>query len=150
VCFDNGSGIVILTNSANGEGIYKGLLETLLRNTYTPIEWEGFTPFDQLPPRPPLKQHREIMVAPATLDKYVGSYGVSTGLALKVTREGNRLMIWKGAERHEMVPEGDRDFFSQTADDEVKFRVDAQGRVTEMVLSTSGRSMVIKRIFEGH
>ena len=150
VCFGNGTGIVILTNSANGEGIYKGLLETLLRNTYTPIEWEGFTPFDQLPPRPPLKQHREIMVAPATLDKYVGSYGVSTGLALKVTREGNRLMIWKGAERHEMVPEGDRDFFSQTADDEVKFRVDAQGRVTEMVLSTSGRSMVIKRIFEGH
>ena len=45
VCFDkSGTGILIMTNSSNGEGIYKALLETLLKNTYTPIEWEGFTP----------------------------------------------------------------------------------------------------------
>ncbi len=56
VCFDkSGTGILIMTNSSNGEGIYKPLLETLLRNNYTPIEWERFTPYDQLPPRPPLK-----------------------------------------------------------------------------------------------
>jgi len=49
VYFDEvGTGIVIMTNSANGEGIYKGLLESLLRNTYTPIEWEGFTPYDRV------------------------------------------------------------------------------------------------------
>lgn len=47
VCFDKtGTGIVIMTNSSNGEGIYKELLETLLGNTYTPIEWEGFTPYN--------------------------------------------------------------------------------------------------------
>lgn len=47
VCFDKtGTGIVIMTNSSNGEGIYKELLETLLRNPYTPIEWEGFTPYN--------------------------------------------------------------------------------------------------------
>lgn len=47
VCFDKtGTGIVIMTNSSNGEGIYKELLETLLRNTYTPIDWEGFTPYN--------------------------------------------------------------------------------------------------------
>src|SRR5262249_17846999 len=39
VCFvDSGTGILIMTNSSNGEEIYKDLLETLLRNTYTPIE----------------------------------------------------------------------------------------------------------------
>jgi CubicO group peptidase (beta-lactamase class C family) len=38
------TGIVIMTNSGNGEGIYKELLETLLKNPYTPIDWEGFTP----------------------------------------------------------------------------------------------------------
>jgi len=59
VCFDkSGTGILIMTNSSNGEGIYKALLETLLHNTWTPIEWEQFTPYDQLPPRPPLKQHK--------------------------------------------------------------------------------------------
>jgi len=48
VCFEKpGVGILIMTNSANGEGIYKELLETLLKNTYTPIEWEQFTPYNQ-------------------------------------------------------------------------------------------------------
>jgi CubicO group peptidase (beta-lactamase class C family) len=47
VCFDDAKiGIVIMTNSSNGEGIYKELLETLLKNTYTPIEWEGFTHYN--------------------------------------------------------------------------------------------------------
>ena len=47
----SGTGIVIMTNSSNGEGIYKALLETVLRNTFTPIAWEGFTPYDKLPAR---------------------------------------------------------------------------------------------------
>ncbi len=48
VSFDEaGIGIVIMTNSSNGEGIYKELLETLLKNTYTPIEWEGFRPYNE-------------------------------------------------------------------------------------------------------
>jgi CubicO group peptidase (beta-lactamase class C family) len=56
VCFDKPkSGILIMTDSSNGEGIYKELLETLLRDTFTPIEWEGFTPYDKLPRREPMK-----------------------------------------------------------------------------------------------
>jgi CubicO group peptidase (beta-lactamase class C family) len=47
VCFDDAKiGILIMTNSSNGEGIYKELLETLLKNPYTPIEWEQFTPYN--------------------------------------------------------------------------------------------------------
>ena len=47
VCLDKaGIGFLIMTNSENGEGIHKELLETLLKNTYTPIEWERFTPYD--------------------------------------------------------------------------------------------------------
>jgi CubicO group peptidase (beta-lactamase class C family) len=50
VCFDDKKlGIIIMTNSANGESIYKELLETLINNTFTPIEWERFTPYNQLP-----------------------------------------------------------------------------------------------------
>ena len=40
------NGIVIMTNSSHGEGIYKELLETLLKNTYTPIERENFSPYN--------------------------------------------------------------------------------------------------------
>ena len=47
VCFDDSKvGILIMTNSSNGESVYKELLETLQKNTYTPIEWERFTPYN--------------------------------------------------------------------------------------------------------
>jgi CubicO group peptidase (beta-lactamase class C family) len=49
VCFDEKKmGIVIMTNSSNGEGIYKELLESLQGNTFTPIGWERFTPYRAL------------------------------------------------------------------------------------------------------
>ena len=48
VCFDrSGVGVLIMINSSNGEGIYKELLETLLHNTFTPIDWEALYPLRQ-------------------------------------------------------------------------------------------------------
>jgi len=147
VCFDKTkTGIVIMTNSANGEGVYKGLLETLLRNSFTPIEWEGFTPYDQLPPRPPLKQHKEVALDPVTLEKYAGRYRVSADLVLIVVRNGNHLTIKEGDEDHEMFADSDHDFFSKTADDEITFVVDSHGPATEMIFQTGGRTMHFKRI----
>jgi CubicO group peptidase (beta-lactamase class C family) len=77
VMFDEAKkGLVILTNSSNGEGIFKELLENLLGNRFTPIEWEGYTPYDLLPPRTPPKEHKEITLAPDILDRYLGSYSI--------------------------------------------------------------------------
>ncbi len=43
VCFDKPkAGMLIMTNSSNGEDIYDGLLRTVLEDTFTPLEWEGF------------------------------------------------------------------------------------------------------------
>ncbi len=61
-------GILIMTNSSNGEGIFKDLLESLLGNTFTPIAWEGYTPYNKLPPRKPLPRHNEIGVDLKLLD----------------------------------------------------------------------------------
>jgi len=49
VCFDKPlkkerSGILIMTNSSNGEDIYDPLLRTLLGDSFTPLEWESFRP----------------------------------------------------------------------------------------------------------
>jgi CubicO group peptidase (beta-lactamase class C family) len=47
VAFDGPkTGIVIMTNSSNGEGIFRELLATLIGDTFTPWEWEGYTPYD--------------------------------------------------------------------------------------------------------
>lgn len=148
VCFDNlKTGIVFMTNSSNGEGIFKELLETLLKNTFTPIEWEGFTPYNQLPPREPLKQHKEVAVDPKLLDGYLGRYAIPPDIVLVITRgEGNHLFVQENDEpKQELAPESEREFFSTTADDEYTFNVDSTGRATEMVLHTGGRDIPIKR-----
>jgi serine-type D-Ala-D-Ala carboxypeptidase/endopeptidase len=41
------TGIIIMTNSDNGESIYKELLEFAIGDVYTPWKWQGYIPYDQ-------------------------------------------------------------------------------------------------------
>ena len=148
VCFDDRkTGILIMTNSSNGEGIYKELLETVLKNTFTPIEWEGFTPYDKLPPRQPLKEHKVVAVDSKVLDRYVGRYGNPPNLILTIRREGDHLSVQENDEpRQELFPESERQVFSKAADDVYTFEVDSEGHVTTMTLHTGGEDIPLKRI----
>src|SRR6478736_455819 len=40
-------GILIMTNSDNGEGIFKELLEVAIGDTYTPWRWQKYIPYNQ-------------------------------------------------------------------------------------------------------
>lgn len=40
-------GMMILTNSDNGEGIFKELLEVAIGDKYTPWRWQNYIPYDQ-------------------------------------------------------------------------------------------------------
>jgi len=148
VVFDKSKdGIVIMTNSSNGEGIFKELLETLLRNTFTPIAWEGFTPHNELPPRKPLPVHTEIVLDPRLLDRLVGRYAVSPDLVLVVTRRDGHLGLRENDEPPgELFPEAELRFFSKTADDVVTFDLDSQGRVTRLVIHTGGLDIPVNRM----
>jgi len=42
-----GTGIVIMTNSDNGESIFKELLEITIGDIYTPWYWENYIPYNQ-------------------------------------------------------------------------------------------------------
>jgi CubicO group peptidase (beta-lactamase class C family) len=140
-------GMIIMTNSGNGEGIYKELLEKLLADTYTPIEWERFTPYDQLPPRPALKQHTKVSVDSQTLEKYVGRYGTPPKLILVVRRDGDHLTVQENDEpMQELDPESATQFFSTVADDVYTFEMDAGGRVSRMVLRSGDQTIPIDRI----
>ena len=45
ICFERRqAGMILLTNSDNGELAFRTLLETILGDTVTPWEWEGYTP----------------------------------------------------------------------------------------------------------
>jgi len=140
-------GMIIMTNSGNGEGIYKELLEKLLADTYTPIEWERFTPYDQLPPRPALKQHTKVSVDSQTLEKYVGRYGTPPKVILVVRRDGDHLTVQENDEPlQELDPESSTQFFSTVADDVYTFEMDASGRATRMVLRSGDEAIPINRI----
>jgi CubicO group peptidase (beta-lactamase class C family) len=148
VCFDkSGKGMLVMTNSSNGEGMYKSLIESLLGNTFTPIVWEGFTPHELLPPRPPLKQHTQVQVDPAAFGKYLGRYGNPPNLILVVRREGDHLSVQENEEpKEELFPETEKDFFANVADDVFTFETDQLGRVTGLVLHTGGENIPLKRI----
>ncbi len=136
-----------MTNSSNGEGIYKDLLETLPKNTYPADRVGAITPYNQLPPRPPLKQHKEVAIDPNLLDKLVGRYQFNSDTMLTITREGNRRFVQENDDpRQELGAESDRQFFSKVANDEHSFEFAAAGHVTRMVLPTGGKDLPIKRI----
>jgi serine-type D-Ala-D-Ala carboxypeptidase/endopeptidase len=47
---EQGTGIVIMTNSDNGENIFKELLEYSIGDHYTPWYWENYIPYNQKKP----------------------------------------------------------------------------------------------------
>jgi len=147
VCFDTKkSGIIIMTNSANGEGIYKELLEDVLKNSFTPIEWEGFTPYNELPPRAPLKAHKAITVDPKLLQRYAGRYGDRPDVILTIRREGDHLSVQENDEpKQDLFPESELDFFSKN-DDVFTFEVNSKGRAAKVIVHTHGLDLPVKRI----
>lgn len=48
---DKKTSIIIMTNSDNGEKIFKDLLEKVIGDIYTPWEWEGYIPYYSVKPR---------------------------------------------------------------------------------------------------
>jgi CubicO group peptidase (beta-lactamase class C family) len=140
-------GIVIMTNSGNGEGIYKDLLQGLLKNTFTPIEWEGFAPYNQLPPRAPLKEHKAVRVDSTILQRYVGRYGDPPEVILTIRQEGEHLSLQENAwPKQYLFPESDKHFFSKLGDYEFTFEADRRGNTNKMILHTRGVEIPIKRI----
>ena len=147
VCFDkSGTGLLIMTNSSNGEGIFKELLEKLLHNSYTPIEWEGYTPYEKVAPRQALKQHKQVAINPAVLARYVGRYRFSPDVVLTIARQRNVLYVQENDEPSQELGAGSESwFFSKSADDEYSFEMDSSGRVTALILHTGGKDLRMPR-----
>jgi hypothetical protein len=46
------------------------------RNRF-PLEWDGYTPFDKLPPLPKLKEHKPVTLTTERLHRVAGHYALS-------------------------------------------------------------------------
>jgi len=99
-----------------------------------------------LPLSKPPAQRKEVKVDPKLFDGYIGTYQVTTALALAVTRETNHLFAQTtGGPKFEIFPESDRDYFMKAVDAQITFVTDGQGLATELILHQGGRDQHAKR-----
>lgn len=149
VVFDDvGTAIVMMTNSSNGEGIFQELLERLIKNTYTPIEWEGYVPYTERPSLPPVVEHRAVEIDPKLLDLYAGRYHIEGQPLWTVAREGNHLTVIEEGDTEliALAPEDDRTFYAKATDAVATFERDAAGRVTEVIVRVKGLMLRARRV----
>ena len=134
LCFLNDDGMLVMTNSSNGEGIFKPLVEALLGETAFPFDWDGYTPYDKLPPLPKLKEHKRVTLTADQLNRLAGKYALTADIILTVTVENGRLFIRENdEEKQEYLAESANDFYSITSTDECSFKPET-GPVQVLVL----------------
>lgn len=139
VAFDRGNGLLIMTNSSNGEGIYAALIEKLLGDRDTPIAWEGFTPYDKLPPRPPADR-RVVHVGSKLLESYAGTYRIGDEVVV-VTHVADHLTAQDNAEpAQDLMPNSETEFFSTSSADRYTFGP------AQLVMHHGGRDVAIPRV----
>jgi len=144
---EHGDGILILTNSSNGEGIFKPLIDAVVGPTSFPFEWENYTPWDKLPPLAPLKQHHPTSLAADQLNRFTGRYALGALGTLTVTVSGNHLSIQENGETpRDYLPESLQDFYSNTSSDECTFRLPATGPAEALILHLDGKDVELKRV----
>jgi len=147
LCFLNGDGMLVMTNSSNGEGIFKPLVETLLGETGFPFDWDGYTPYDKLPPLPKLKEHKRVTLTADHLNRLVGKYAFSADIVLTVTLENGRLFIRENdEEKQEYFAESPNDFYSATSTDECSFKPETGPAQVLVLHLDNGQNSELKRV----
>ncbi|MGZ5488941.1 MAG: serine hydrolase, partial [Candidatus Aminicenantales bacterium] len=81
----------------------------------------------------PVEERKAMDLDPATLDEYVGVYRFDETLARTIFREGNKLVAQRtGGEKLEILATSRDDFFYPGVDSRIRFRRDAQGKISGM------------------
>jgi len=146
LCFNNGSGILIMTNSSNGEGIFKPLIDAVLGPTFFPFDWENYTPYNLLPPLPKLKEHKTVSLPQQDLDRLVGRYALSAEAVLSVTVGNGHLFVQENDEpKQEYRAESRTDFYSTSSSDECSFKLPENGPAQALILHLDGKDLELKR-----
>lgn len=147
LCFLNGTGILIMTNSSNGEGMFKPAIDSILGPTSFPFDWEGYTPYNLLPPLPKPKEHKTVSLPREHLDRLVGRYALSADIVLSVTVEGDRLFVQENDEsKQEYRAESPQDFYATSSSDECSFSLGENGPASALILHVDGRDLEMKRV----
>jgi len=147
LCFLNGDGMLVMTNSSNGEGIFRPLVEALLGETAFPFDWDGYTPYDRLAPLPKLKQHKQVTLTADQLNRLAGKYALTADIVLTVTAENGRLFVRENnEEKQEYLAESPNDFYSTTSTDECSFKPETGPAQVLVLHLDNGQNPELKRV----
>ena len=132
---DKKSSFIIMTNSSNGESIFKELTEKLTGVTI-PWEWEGYTPY-----RPTIKLSAEI------LKQFTGVY--EGKLKAIVTLENGRLKVESesvGLPKTNLYAVSQNRFYLKVMETDIEFVRGADGKIEKVVLDDEGEHYELKKI----
>jgi CubicO group peptidase (beta-lactamase class C family) len=127
--------VIIMTNSSNGESIFKELVEKIT-NITIPWEWEGYTPY-----RPTVRLPEKV------LQQFTGEYNGK--LKATITLVNGRLKVKSettGLPETNLYPENDHHFFLKVMDTDMDFVKDANGKVVKVILDDEGEHYELKKI----
>jgi CubicO group peptidase (beta-lactamase class C family) len=121
---DKGTGIIIMTNSSNGESIFKEVLEKIIGDMSTPWQWESYTPY------------RTAAAIPAEMSAgYAGVYKQKE-LAVTILAENGSLLLDApdvGLNKVRVYREEKDRFFTRIANITLEFIRDGSGKIVKIV-----------------
>jgi CubicO group peptidase (beta-lactamase class C family) len=90
---------------------------------------------------------KEVKVDPKIYDSYAGEYQLAPTFTITITSESGKLMAQAtGQQKFELFPTSETDFYLKVVPATVTFVKDAQGNVTELILTQNGRKTSGKKI----
>jgi CubicO group peptidase (beta-lactamase class C family) len=127
--------LLIMSNSANGESIFKTLIETIAGVSF-PWVWEGYTPY-----RATVKLPTDI------LQQYVGTY--EGKLSGTITLVDGILKIESktvNLPKTNIYPTNDHHFFLKVMETEMEFVKSADGKVEKVIMEDEGEHYELKKV----
>ena len=137
VGYGDGRGAAVMTNGDRGSALANEVLRSIARE----YGWDDYKTVE-----------RELAkVDPKIYEAYTGDYEIKVNptqtIVLSLSTEGGKLLAQQqGGPKREWLPSSETEFFSLTSGNTFKFVRDAQGAVTEVVLSQGGEQFRGKKI----
>ncbi|OQP44788.1 hypothetical protein A4H97_10525 [Niastella yeongjuensis] len=125
---DKKKALVIMTNSLNGESIFRELVEQVTGVTI-PWEWEGYQPYQPT-----------VALPAATLAQYTGRY--KGKFEIIISLENGQLKVEvpsEGLRKTNLYPASDNSFFIKTIPVSIEFAKSADGKVNQLSVLDEGK-----------
>ena len=127
--------VIIMTNSSNGESIFKELVEKLTGVTI-PWEWEGYTPY-----------RATVKLPEKVLQQFVGVY--DGRLKATVSLVNGQLKVESetvGLPKTNLYAQNEHHFFLKVMETDMEFVKGADGKIEKVILDDEGEHYELKKL----